>query len=131
MPICSGKHACFPSTPGRHRATRNPTLATEEPYPPNVGGYSHWIVDICPRKRTANVHLVVNLILIVIFAANLWCRFRVLGSNLPLVLSVMGVVAIGLGGWMGGEMVYVKGMAVEAVEEIEKKADRPRLRRAS
>ena len=27
---------------------------------------------------------------------------------------------IGFGGWLGGEMVYVKGMAVEAVEELAK-----------
>jgi hypothetical protein len=48
------------------------------------------------------------------------------------VLSIFGVVGIGIGGWLGGEMVYVKGMAVEAVEKLAKKAEeQPRLRRVS
>ncbi|HEX3821793.1 MAG TPA: hypothetical protein VHW45_15775 [Candidatus Sulfotelmatobacter sp.] len=55
---------------------------------------------------------------------------------MPLVLSIIGVVGIGIGGRLGGEMVYVKGMAVEAVEELAKKVEKqeqeqPRLRRAS
>ena len=45
------------------------------------------------------------------------------------MLSVVGVVAIGVGGWLGGEMVYVKGMAVEAVDELAKKVERPKPRR--
>jgi uncharacterized membrane protein len=46
-------------------------------------------------------------------------------------LSIIGVLAIGLGGWLGGEMVYVKGMAVEAVEKLAKKVDQPSRRRAA
>jgi hypothetical protein len=42
------------------------------------------------------------------------------------------MAAVGFGGWLGGDMVYVKGMAVEAVEQPTKKEDRrPKLRRAS
>jgi len=42
------------------------------------------------------------------------------------------VLGIGFGGWLGGEMVYVKGMAVEAVEKLAKKEiEQPRLRRVS
>ena len=53
-------------------------------------------------------------------------------SNVPLILSVVGVLGIGFGGWLGGEMVYVKGMAVEAVEKLAKKEiEQPRLRRVS
>jgi uncharacterized membrane protein len=43
---------------------------------------------------------------------------------LQLGLSSVGVLAIGVGGWLGGEMVYVRGMAVEAVEKLAKKAER-------
>src|SRR2546427_6225990 len=35
-------------------------------------------------------------------------------SKVPLLLSTLGVVVIGFVGWLGGEMVYVKGMAVQA-----------------
>jgi uncharacterized membrane protein len=87
-------------------------------------------IDEAQMKRIANFHLAVNLGAVVIFAINLWLRFRVPAENrLPLVLSVVGVVAIGLGGWLGGEMVYVKGMAVEAVDELAKKVERPTPRR--
>jgi uncharacterized membrane protein len=83
-------------------------------------------------KRIANFHLAVNLGAVVIFAINLWFRFRLpLESRLPLVLSVVGVLGIGVGGWLGGEMVYVKGMAVEAVAELAKKVEKsPRSRAA-
>jgi hypothetical protein len=54
-------------------------------------------------------------------------------SKVPLLLSVIGVVTIGFGGWLGGEIVYIKRMAVEAVEKLAKKKkdkEQPRLRRA-
>jgi hypothetical protein len=44
---------------------------------------------------------------------------------------VVGVLAIGLGGWLGSEMVYVKGTAVEAVEKLAKKVEESSCRRVS
>jgi uncharacterized membrane protein len=83
-------------------------------------------------KRIANLHLAVNLGAVVIFAINLWLRVLLPSeSNLPLALSVLGILAIGLGGWLGGEMVYVQGMAVEAVEKLAKKAGEQPRRRAA
>jgi uncharacterized membrane protein len=68
----------------------------------------------------------------VIFGIDLWLRFRLPAeSYLPLGLSVLGVLAIGFGGWLGGEMVYVKGMAVEAVEKLAKKVEKSSGRRAA
>jgi uncharacterized membrane protein len=65
-------------------------------------------------KRIAILHMSVNLGAVALFAVNLWTRFHVAGdSSIPLVLSIAGVLLIGLGGWWGGEMVYVKGMAVQ------------------
>jgi hypothetical protein len=63
-------------------------------------------------------------------------RFRhkslVSTSLLPVILSVIGVIGIGIGGWLNGEMVYVKSMAVETVEKLAKKVEeQPRLRRVS
>ena len=83
-------------------------------------------------KRIANFHLAVNLGAVVIFAINLWLRFRLpVDSRLPLMLSVVGVLSIGVGGWLGGEMVYVKGMAVEAVDEMAKKVEKSSRGRAA
>lgn len=81
--------------------------------------------------RIATLHMWLNLAAVTIFTVNLWSRFHpVEDSKVPLLLSLAGVVLIGFGGWLGGEMVYVKGMAVQAMEKPVKKERKP-LRRAS
>jgi len=97
------------------------------------GLIDYFFIDEADMKRIATMHLLVNLGAVVIFAVNLWARFRVSSeSDIPLILSAIGMGAVGFGGWLGEEMVYVKGMAVEAVEKLTKKEDRrPKLRRAS
>ena len=79
-------------------------------------------IDEAEMKRIATTHLLLGLGSVLIFGLNLWLRFRLEeGSKIPFLLSLLGVIVIGFGGWLGGEMVYVKGMAVEAVEELAKK----------
>ena len=95
------------------------------------GLIDYFSIDESEMKRIANLHLAVNLGAVVIFAINLGLRFRSAESYVPLTLSILGVLAIGLGGWLGGEMVYVKGMAVEAVEKLAKKVEEPPRRRAA
>ncbi len=96
------------------------------------GLIDYFSIDEVEMKRIANLHLAVNLGAVVIFATNLWLRFRLpVDSYVPLSLSVVGVLAIGFGGWLGGEMVYVKGMAVEAVEKLAKKVEKPSQRRVA
>jgi len=96
------------------------------------GLIDYFSIDESAMKRIANLHMVTNLGAVVIFAINLWIRFHLPAeSYLPLGLSVLGVLAIGVGGWLGGEMVYVKGMAVEAVEKLAKKVEKASGRRAA
>jgi uncharacterized membrane protein len=38
---------------------------------------------------------------------------RAPGDNLPIILSVIGVAFITISGWLGGELVYVRGVAVK------------------
>jgi hypothetical protein len=38
---------------------------------------------------------------------------RAPGDNLPIILSVIGVVFITIFGWLGGELVYVHDVAVK------------------
>ena len=96
------------------------------------GLIDYFSIDESEMKRIANLHLVVNLGAVFLFAINLWLRFRLSAeSRVPLALSIFGVLAIAIGGWLGGEMVYVKGMAVEAVEEVAKKVEEPTRRRAA
>lgn len=73
-------------------------------------------------KRTARVHMFLELGSFAIFALNLWLRLRVHeGSAGPVLLSIAGVLVMGMGAWLGGEMVYVKGMGVDAVEQLAKR----------
>ena len=96
------------------------------------GLIDYFSIDEAAMMRIANLHLAVNLGAVVIFAINLWLRFRLQAdSYLPLGLSIVGVLAIGIGGWLGGEMVYVKGMAVEAVEKLAKKVEKSSGRRGA
>ena len=89
-------------------------------------------IDEAEMKRIATWHMFLNLGAVIIFALNLWLRFHLAeDSKLPLLLSLCGAAIVAFGGWIGGEMVYVKGMAVEAMEEAsQKKTDKRRLRRA-
>jgi uncharacterized membrane protein len=96
------------------------------------GLIDYFSIDEAAMKRIANFHLALNLGAVIIFAINLWLRFRLPAeSYLPLGMSLVGVLAIGIGGWLGGEMVYVKGMVVEAVEKLAKKVEKSPKRRAA
>jgi len=85
-------------------------------------------------KRIATYHMLINLGAVLIFAVNLWSRVAAPENTAaPLVLSIVGVIGILISGWLGGEMVYVKGMAVQAVEDLSRQqsARPPETRRAA
>jgi uncharacterized membrane protein len=88
-----------------------------------VPGFIDYLsIDEAEMKRIGTYHLLLNLGAVVLFAINLWSRFRLPEtSRIPLLLSILGVVGLGISGWLGGEMVYVKGMAVQALEDLSKK----------
>lgn len=59
-------------------------------------------------------HMTINLAVVVLYAANLWLRLaNEPGSSLPIALSVIAVILLGISGWLGGEMVFVHGAAVD------------------
>lgn len=97
------------------------------------GVVDYFSIDETAMRRIANYHLLVNIGALVIFTINLWSRFELPPTSIvPLILSVLGVIGIGIGGWLGGEMVYIKGMGVVAVDKLAKKVEQhPRLKRAS
>jgi uncharacterized membrane protein len=69
--------------------------------------------------KLANWHARLNVIALLIFAESFYLRTTsgsslVSGSHtIPLALSVLGVVLIAISGWLGGEMVFKHGVAVE------------------
>jgi uncharacterized membrane protein len=65
-------------------------------------------------QRIGRWHMLINLFVVVLFAINLWLRTASEpGATLPFALSLIGIALLGVSGWLGGEMVYVHGVAVE------------------
>ena len=66
-----------------------------------------------PRK-TALLHMTINLIVVVLFAINFWMRMDAPANPGKLVwLSLIGVGLLAISGWLGGKMVYEHAIAVD------------------
>src|SRR5918911_2999658 len=69
-------------------------------------------------KKVADWHARLNIIALLIFAASFYLRttggLRMLGGSytVPLLLSVLGVILILISGYLGGELVFKHGVAV-------------------
>ncbi len=85
-----------------------------------VPGLMDWLSLKDPAVvKIANWHARLNVIALLIFAASFYLRTTsgadlVSGSYaIPVGLSVLGVILITISGWLGGEMVFKHGVAVE------------------
>lgn len=67
-------------------------------------------------KKIAIAHMTLNLIAVGLFALSFGLRFVAPLGPLPVVVSGLGIVVLGVAGWRGGELVFVHGMGVEAAE---------------
>jgi uncharacterized membrane protein len=64
-------------------------------------------------------HMLINLSIVVLFAINLSLRmWSEPGAVLPILLSLVGIAMLGVSGWLGGELVYVHGVAVEPESRV-------------
>jgi len=69
--------------------------------------------------KIANWHARLNVIALLIFAASFYLRTTsgaaLVTDNytIPVGLSVLGVILIAISGWLGGEMVFKHGVAVD------------------
>ena len=75
-------------------------------------------------KRVAKIagwHARLNVLALLIFGASLYLRTNkgsdMVGRSLtiPVLLSILGIILISISGWLGGDMVYKHGVAVERV----------------
>jgi uncharacterized membrane protein len=68
-----------------------------------------------PKTKSIGIwHMTVNLLAVALYCVNFWLRLhRAPGDNLPIILSIVGVISITIAGWLGGELVYVRGVAVK------------------
>ncbi len=72
-----------------------------------------------PEVRTIGTrHMLVNVSALAIFIVASIVRAKGISAVAPFVLSVAGIVLISIGGWLGGDLVYIRGMAVEPAEEL-------------
>jgi uncharacterized membrane protein len=65
-----------------------------------------------PVKRTALLHMAINLTVVALYAVNLWLRVEGAAHSTGLGLSIVGIVLLVVSGWLGGKMVYEEGVAV-------------------
>jgi len=84
-----------------------------------VPGLIDWLSLKDPEVvKIANWHARLNVIALLIFVASFYLRTTggsqwVGGSyTIPVLLSVVGVILITISGWLGGELVFKHGVAV-------------------
>jgi uncharacterized membrane protein len=66
-----------------------------------------------PRK-TALIHMAINLTVVALFVINFWLRLANPGNPGGLVwLSLISIGLLAISGWLGGKMVFVHGIAVD------------------
>jgi uncharacterized membrane protein len=65
-----------------------------------------------PReRRTATIHMSLNLAIVVVQVVNFWLRSRPgPEENWPILISVVAVAALVVSGWLGGQLVHVLGV---------------------
>jgi uncharacterized membrane protein len=79
-----------------------------------------------PRK-TAIVHMSINLTVVALYVINFWMRLGASGGGtVPLWLSIVAIGLLVISGWLGGKMVYEYGIAVDAVPDNAEGAARRR-----
>ena len=72
-------------------------------------------------KKTALIHMAINLTVVVLYAVNLWLRISAPADLTgPIWLSAVSVGLLAISGWLGGHMVYLGGVAVSGVNESQK-----------
>ena len=97
-----------------------------------VPGFIDWL-SLKGREvvKIANWHARLNVIALLIFVASFYLRTTsgaglVGGSHtIPFVLSIVGVILITVSGWLGGELVFKHGVAVEGAGAGTEERERP------
>ena len=72
------------------------------------------LLSLPPGPRsTAIKHMSLNLTIVVLYIINLWARLGRADNPGGLIwLSIIAILLLLVSGWLGGKMVYEKGIAV-------------------
>lgn len=82
------------------------------------GLIDYFSIDDPEVRSVGTRHMLVNVTALVIFIIASILRAKGVSAVAPFLLSIAGIVLISIGGWLGGDLVYIRGMAVEPVEEL-------------
>jgi uncharacterized membrane protein len=84
-----------------------------------IPGIIDWLaIKNVKVKSIANWHARLNIIAIIVFAISLYLRTRMGGHwvnyhlRVPVLISFLGIVLIGISGWLGGAMSFEHGVGV-------------------
>lgn len=80
-----------------------------------VPGFIDFLSLVDPRaKRVAVTHLILNLVVVALYAVNAWLRTESpAGSSTPFLLSIVAILLLSVSGWLGGELVYRHGVGID------------------
>jgi uncharacterized membrane protein len=67
-----------------------------------------------PVKRTALIHMTINLTVVALYGINLWLRVGGAEQSTTTWLSVLGIGLLVISGWLGGKLVYEHGVGVRS-----------------
>lgn len=86
------------------------------------------LVSLPPRlRRTALGHMALNIAVIALFGVDVWLRATSgdagAGSTATVWLSLIAITLLGISGWLGGKLVYERGVAVH-IDHSEARGDR-------
>lgn len=87
--------------------------------------------------KVANWHARVNIITLVIFVASFYLRTSSGAAwipnlpMLPFILSIVGLIGLTIAGWLGGQLVFKHGVAVDTPREAPQQPERQRHIRAA
>ena len=66
-------------------------------------------------RRTAIIHMAINLTVVALFAVNAWMRLRATeATGTPVLLSGVALALLVVSGWLGGKLVFEHGVGVDA-----------------
>lgn len=89
-----------------------------------VPGFIDWLAIKDQKVKTIGLwHMVINLTVVGLFSFNLWLRTTSSpDARLPFALSVISVLLLSISGWLGGELVFKHGVAVEPQQDTSAEA---------
>ena len=71
-------------------------------------------------KKTALVHMSINLTVVALYALNAWMRSTAaVPGDITLALSVLAIAMLLVSGWLGGKMVYLSGVGVSTEQPLQ------------